>query len=213
PQSFYYVHAAAQLPEGSPPPVFAVPSGNFGNLTAGLLAARMGLPTGPFIAATNVNDVVPQYLASGLFEPRPSLATMSNAMDVGNPSNFARISTLYGGDYRRILDDLRGFRFTDQETSETLRRVYDETGYLLDPHTAVGWAGLETARRREPALAAMPGIVLATAHPAKFREAVEPLIGEKVDLPPSLAACLDRPSRAQDLEPKPEALEAFLRGL
>ena len=152
PQVFYYLHAAAQLPPGAPPPLFVVPSGNFGNLTAGLLAKRLGLPSAGFVAATNVNDVVPEYLATGRFRPRPSERTISSAMDVGNPSNFARILRLYGGDVEAIRRDLVAYRFTDDETREAIRRVFGETGYLLDPHTAVGWLAAEAAleEREDP---------------------------------------------------------------
>lgn len=211
PQSFYYFHAAAQLPAGAPPPVISVPSGNFGNLTAGLLAKRMGLPCSLFVAATNVNDVVPDYLESGRFRPRPSLSTISNAMDVGNPSNFARILALYDGNLEEIRQDVIGVRCTDEETAETIRRVYRETDYLLDPHTAVAWGGLNRSLTRDHM--DLPSIVLATAHPAKFREAVEPAIGTSVALPERLAVCLDRPSRAQDLDPDAKELEAYLRSI
>ncbi|MDY7095606.1 MAG: threonine synthase [Acidobacteriota bacterium] len=224
PQSFYYAHGAAQLlrqlagqlegrTDSPEPPVFVVPSGNFGNLTAGLLAQRMGVEAGAFVAATNVNDVVPEYLEEGIFRPRPSQATLSNAMDVGNPSNFDRILWLYDGDRDAILRDLRGARVTDEETRETIRRVHQTTGYLLDPHTAVGWAGLEELRSQGRVPRDEPAILLATAHPAKFGETVEPLVKAEIPLPERLKECLKRPSRARDLEPEAPALEAFLRGL
>jgi threonine synthase len=218
PQSFYYAHGAALLAgqlasRDSRPPTFVVPSGNFGNLTAGLLARRMGLTTGPFVAATNVNDVVPEYLEEGIFRPRASQATLSNAMDVGNPSNFDRILWLYDGDRNAILRDLHGVRVTDEETRRTIREVYETTGYLLDPHTAVGWAGLETLRDQGTVSRNEPAILLATAHPAKFGETVEDLVKAEIPVPERLAECLSRPSRARDLEPEEEALEALLRDL
>ncbi len=208
PQSFYYFHATAQLPRDAAPPLFAVPSGNFGNLTAGLLAAGMGLPVAGFVAATNVNDVVPTYLETGVFAPRPSTATISNAMDVGNPSNFARILHLCGGELAAVRRLVQGSRHTDDETRQTIRAVFARTGYVLDPHSAVGWRALELelAERREP----VSGIVLATAHASKFREVVEPLIGREIPLPERLAACLDRPRRALPLAPEPAALVRFL---
>lgn len=206
PQSFYYFLAAGR---SASPPMFSTPSGNFGNLCAGLIAKRAGLPAGPFVAATNANDVVPEYLESGVFAPRPSVATVSNAMDVGNPSNFDRILHLYGGDVDAIRRDVRGSRHDDAETRAEIRRVHRERGYVLDPHTAVGLLGLRSVRRREGT--GSPGIVLATAHPAKFREEVEPLIGEPVVLPPSLAEALGRETMARRIAPEMEALRGALR--
>ncbi|MEO1366109.1 MAG: threonine synthase, partial [Acidobacteriota bacterium] len=146
PQSIYYFHAAAQAfaagHDPAQPLLFSTPSGNFGNLTAGLVARRLGLDA-RFIAATNANDVVPQYLDTGRFEPRPSQRTLSNAMDVGHPNNFERILHLYGGDWAAIARDVSGFRVDDGATRETIRRVVDSYGYLLDPHTAVGWLAAE----------------------------------------------------------------------
>ncbi len=208
PQSFYYFHAVAQLPQGSAPPTFVVPSGNFGNLTAGLLAQRLGAPVASFVAATNANDVVPEFLESGLYEPRPSVATISNAMDVGDPSNFERIRHLFDGDDAAIREQIRGFRCSDAETRETIRSVFRRTGYILDPHTAVGYRALEETRQRSGEN--LPGIVLATAHPVKFREHVEPLIDQAIPVPPRLAECLERPRRSLPLPPKEEALRGFL---
>lgn len=211
PQVFYYLHAAAQLPPGTPPPRFVVPSGNFGNLTAGLLAHRLGLPTAGFVAATNVNDVVPEYLETGVFRPRPSARTISSAMDVGDPSNFARVLRLYGGDLAAIRRHVAGYRFTDAETRAAIRRVYGETGRILDPHTAVGWLALEADRAARGAGAPpATAVLLATAHPAKFREVIAPVIGAEVPLPPALAACLERPSRALPLPADDGALKAHL---
>ena len=189
PQAIYYFHAAAQVPRGRPL-LFSTPSGNFGNLTAGLLARRLGLEA-RFIAATNVNDVVPVYLDSGRFEPRPSRRTLSNAMDVGHPNNFERILHLYAGDWSAITHQVRGHRVDDATTRETITRVQRRHGYLLDPHTAVGWHALETALPREPP--GTVGVVLATAHPAKFGDLMEPIIGRDVELPERLARHLKRP--------------------
>jgi threonine synthase len=219
PQVVYYFHAVAQLPAGAPPPRFVVPSGNFGNLTAGLLAQRLGLRTAGFVAATNVNDAVPEYLATGRFRPRPSVRTISSAMDVGDPSNFARVLHLYGGDVAALRRDLAAFRFDDDETRAALREVYRATGYLLDPHSAVGWLALRADRadraaraaRGEPTDPATP-VLLATAHPAKFREVIEPVIGEEIPLPPRLAACLDRPGEALPLAASSASLADFLTG-
>ena len=148
PQSVYYFHAVGQVGQVRRQPtaatiVFSTPSGNFGNLTAGLLAKRAGLPIARFVAATNANDVVPEYLDTGRFEPRSSVSTLANAMDVGHPSNFERMSWLYGGDLDAMRRDIAGCRFTDDDVRATIRRVYEERGYLLDPHSAIAYMGLK----------------------------------------------------------------------
>jgi threonine synthase len=208
PQSFYYVWAYAQLPATSAPPLFAVPSGNFGNLTAGLFALRMGLPVERFVAATNANDVVPAYLASGDFTPRPSLTTLSSAMDVGDPSNFARMLALNGGDHAAMARDIRGSHFSDAETLAGMRALYERYGYAADPHTAVGYLGLARYRADHPSL--FPGIVLSTAHPAKFAEACREALGHEIDLPERLRACLDRQKQAITIPGSDAALQEFL---
>jgi threonine synthase len=207
PQMVYYFHALAQLPAGAELPLFATPSGNFGNLCAGLLAKRIGLPAAGFVAATNANDVVPEYLETGRFRPRASVPTISSAMDVGSPSNFERILWLYGQDRAAIRADVRGSRHDDGETRAAIRRVRDETGVVLDPHTAVGWLGLVEAIADA---GDVTGIVLGTAHPAKFREEVERVLGEEIALPPPLAACLERPDRSVRIAPDLAALRAAL---
>jgi threonine synthase len=207
PQMVYYVHAAAQLPAGSPPPWIAVPSGNFGNLTAGLIAHRCGLPVHRFVAASNVNDVVPEYLETGIYRARPSLATISNAMDVGDPSNFARIEALYGS-ATALRRDVVGNRHDDAATRRAIREVHDRYGYVVDPHTAVAFLGLGEAR--EGVGEEAPGILLSTAHPVKFREHVEPLVGQEIEVPERLAVCLERPSRALPLAAEFGALKDFL---
>ena len=206
PQMFYYVHAAAQLPRGSAP-LFSVPSGNFGNLTAGLMAKRLGMASRGFVAATNVNDVVPEHLRTGVFRPRPSIPTISNAMDVGDPSNFARILALYDGDVDRLRKDLVGSVHDDDETRECIAEVYGRTGYVLDPHSAVGYLGVEAGRR---AFGAGACVMLSTAHPVKFREAVEPAIGSEVPVPERLAACLRAERHVTPIPPETSALRDFL---
>jgi threonine synthase len=188
PQIFYYFYAAAQLP-GEGEILFSTPSGNFGNLTAGLMARALGLEA-RFIAATNINDVVPEYLLSGEFQPRASQRTVSNAMDVGNPSNFARILKLYDGDIERLRRDVSGARFTDAETVAAIRQVDQDFGYVMDPHTAVAYLALRQRLPQEPA--GTRGIALGTAHPAKFSEVVEPAIGRPLELPEALAKHLHR---------------------
>jgi len=213
PQSIYYFHAVAQLSQIGVEDgaarvrdvVFSTPSGNFGNLTAGIVAKRAGLPACRFVAATNVNDVVPAYLETGRYEPRSSVATIANAMDVGHPSNFERMTWLYGGDLDAMRRDVAGCRFSDDEVRAAIRRVFDERGRVLDPHSAIAYLGVK--RQFAPAeLAARPGIFLATAHPAKFAEIVEPIIGRAVDKPPALAHALARPRHVIRIEPTLDAV-------
>jgi threonine synthase len=188
PQTFYYFHIASRLEAGARPLV-STPSGNFGNITAGLFAKRMGFRAGRFVASTNVNDVVPQHLAGGPYRPRPSIATLSNAMDVGDPSNWARILWLYRGSIDDVRRDLLGSAHTDAETLEAMRDVYRRTGYVLDPHSAVAYLGARRGIREEPGTA----VFLSTAHPAKFKETVEGAIERGIDLPPALARVVERP--------------------
>ena len=219
PQAVYYLHAVsqlmAQIQQGAlgKKPLFVVPSGNFGNLTAGLLAHRLGLHRlgAQFVAATNANDVVPRYLAEGIFEPKDSVRTVSNAMDVGDPSNLARIRHLYGDDVEALRRDIRGVVVDDETTRETIARVDRDHGVLLDPHTAVGWHAAETVLpdHDDDTVA----IVLATAHPAKFAEVVEPVIGRKVELPERLARHLHREVKTVPLRPDLDALRSALRTL
>ena len=223
PQMVYYFHAVAgiaRLPDASPADlVVCTPSGNFGNLTAGLLARRAGLPIARFVAATNVNDVVPQYLETGAFSPRPSVRTIANAMDVGHPSNFERMLWLYGHDADAMRRDIAGIRYRDENVRDTIKRVYEARGYLLDPHSAIGYMGLkaylgregregqEGQDRREKQV----GIFLATAHPAKFSEIVEPIIGRRVQTPAPLADALARPRHVLRMDASLEAVAEALR--
>jgi threonine synthase len=171
--------------------VFSVPSGNFGNLCGGLLAQKMGIPISRFIAATNANDIVPNYLVNGQFLPRPSVQTISNAMDVGHPSNFARLTDLYGNDYSSIIKEIKGITFTDDQTKTIIKEVFERYNYLMCPHTAIGFGGLmELLQSHET------GICLSTAHPCKFHDVVEPLIGQAVEIPQRLSAIIDRKKHA-----------------
>ncbi|MFM8347931.1 MAG: threonine synthase [Bacteroidota bacterium] len=188
PQSFYYGYAWSRLADNGRV-VCSVPSGNFGNLTAGLIARRLGFPIDRLIASTNVNDVVPAFLSGHAYQPRPSVSTISNAMDVGNPSNFDRILALYKGETQAIRADVSGYAFSDEQTGDAMRRVLAATGYLMDPHGAVGWLGLEQFEREHGRSGA--GVFLETAHPAKFLEAVESVTGTAVALPPALLALRD----------------------
>ncbi|MDV4072485.1 threonine synthase [Elizabethkingia anophelis] len=186
PQSFYYFWAYAQLKKENKKIVFSVPSGNFGNLTAGLLAYKMGLPVNRFIASTNINNVVPQYLKTGTYEAKASLSTVSNAMDVGNPSNFERMKDLFQEDVTKFREIISGYYFIDEETKATVQEVYKESGYLLDPHGAVAYLGLVQYQKEQQQ--DFNGVLLETAHPAKFIETVEESISEKIEIPEKLSA-------------------------
>lgn len=204
PQTFYYFHMFAQLDESARENFdVCTPSGNFGNLTAGLMAKRMGFPVSQFIAATNVNDVVPEYLQTGEFEPRPSAETLSNAMDVGNPSNFARMLWLYNGSVDAMRRDVVGRAYTDEQTRETIQSVHARNGYVLDPHSAIGYLGASESQ-------AATRVFLATAHPAKFRETVEPVIKDEVPLPPAIQERATRPEYVSEMAADYGALKEFL---
>ena len=210
PQVFYYFLLAGLDSAGGrhDGPIVSVPSGNFGNLTAGLIAKRIGLPVAQFVAATNVNDAVPNYLKSGRYEPRPSIATVANAMDVGAPSNFERVQALYKGDLAALRRDVVGFAYEDSRVIEEIGRVHRQHGYVLDPHSAIAWLALKDRLGDEPDAS---GIFLATAHPAKFREVVEPAIGRSIALPGALADALSRPRHSVSMPADYAALEEFLR--
>ncbi len=185
PQAFYYFYAYAQLKKmgKADEVVVCVPSGNFGNITAGLFGKQMGLPVKRFIAANNRNDIFYQYLQTAEYCPRPSVATIANAMDVGNPSNFARVLDLYGGSHERIAAEISGATYTDEQIREAVRQTYQETGYLLDPHGACGYRAL--TEQLQPG---ETGVFLETAHPAKFLQTVENAIGATVQIPEKLQA-------------------------
>lgn len=183
PQAFYYFYAYAQLKRAGKADqlVVCVPSGNFGNITAGLFGKRMGLPVKRFIAANNRNDIFFQYLQTGQYNPRPSIATIANAMDVGDPSNFARVLDLYGASHEAITADVSGTTYTDEQIRDTVKETWGKYQYLLDPHGACGYRALE-----EGLQAGEIGVFLETAHPAKFLETVEAILGEKVEVPVKL---------------------------
>jgi len=211
PQVFYYflLSGLGGAQDGGQGPVVAVPSGNFGDLTAGLIAKRLGLRVRRFVAATNVNDAVPRYLQSGRYAPRDSVRTVANAMDVGAPSNFERMQWLYGGDLDALRRDVTGFAYDDARVVAEIGRVEREHGYLLDPHGAIGWLAINDVLRTEGDEAT--GVFLATAHPAKFREVVEPAIGRPLPLPPALAAAITRPRFSKPLSSEYADLRALLR--
>jgi threonine synthase len=210
PQSFYYFRAVAQLDKQAAAPVFVVPSGNFGNLVAGLFAKRSGLPIAHFVAATNANDIVPHYLQTGNFTPRPSVQTISNAMDVGNPSNFARMMELFNNDRKQFTDELSGFSFTDVETSKAIADVYSNNNYLLDTHGAVGYLAWKAYEKKYPEVT---GIILETAHPAKFSEPVKAAIGREPAIPERLEATMKKEKVAIQMQPSFSNLKDWLIAL
>jgi threonine synthase len=207
PQAFYYFYAYAQLKKQGKADnlVVCVPSGNFGNITAGLFGQRMGLPVKRFIAANNKNDIFYQYLKTGVYTPKPSIATIANAMDVGDPSNFARILDLYKGDHAAIKANISGTTYSDEEIRETVRAIYQETGYLLDPHGACGCRALS-----EGLQAGEVGVFLETAHPAKFRDTVEGIIQAPVAIPEKLQAFMKGTKQSVEMSKEFSAFKAYL---
>ena len=194
PQSFYYHYAYSKLKSKGKPVVFSVPSGNFGNLTAGLIAKRMGLPVEKFIASTNANDVIPQYLTTGNFTPRASVATLSNAMDVGNPSNFPRIAALYENNVEKIREDVVGYAFNDEETRQAILSLYNKNKYIACPHTAVAYLGLKKYIENNPQK--VSGVFLGTAHPAKFGDVLDEQVASQIVLPNALKQALSKEKKS-----------------
>ncbi len=205
PQSFYYTYAYSRLAGQSDRLVFCVPSGNFGNLCGGLLAKKMGVPIDKFIAASNANDIVPTYLETAKFLPRPSIQTISNAMDVGNPSNFARLLDLYQGDYNKVIQDIHGIRFNDAETRDLIKEVYQKYHYVMCPHTAIGYGGLKHYLEEGET-----GVFLSTAHPCKFKDIVEELISEEVEIPLRLRKIIEREKQVVAMTTEYDDFKSFL---
>lgn len=203
PQSFYYFNAVKQLDHNNV--IFVVPSGNFGNITAGILAQTMGLHVKHFVAATNINDVVPEYVNTSVYAPRPSVQTISNAMDVGNPSNFYRMVSLLGSTWNNVIENLSAFSYTDEQTKEAMKDVYHNYGYILDPHGAVGYL----AAKEKIALTGHDGpiVFLETAHPSKFIETVETTLDIKVDIPERLAILSEREEEYYSLDKEFESFK------
>jgi threonine synthase len=206
PQSFYFFYAIAQLPETKKPVVVSVPSGNFGNLTAGLIAKKMGLKIDNLIASTNSNHSVIDYLETGIFDPLKTQYTITNAMDVGNPSNFPRILDLYRRKHSDIAADLKGFWFTDSETRQAMVDLQKDFNYLADPHGAVGYAGLKKYQKKNNCT----GIFLETAHPAKFPEEVERATNKKVQMPEALNGLLKLEKKSIKISQDYSCLKSFL---
>lgn len=209
PQQFYYFFAVKQWSDKKNPPVISVPSGNFGNICAGLLAMKSGLPVHHFIAACNSNDVISNYLETGQLVPQKAVATLSNAMDVGNPSNFVRILELFQHQIPDLKNKLSAFTITDKETAETIARLSDIYGYLADPHGAVGYLSLERYLQSHPG---EKGIFLETAHPVKFPAAVEETTGKVIPVPESIEDIMNRPKNSTVIKPGYDSLREFLLG-
>jgi len=208
PQCLYYFYAVSRLPKPNKNVVFAVPSGNFGNLAAGILAQRMGLHIDMFVAATNSNKVVPDYLGGMPFSAKPSIQTISNSMDVGNPSNFYRLLALYGGDESLLKKNVKGYFYADQPTRESMLGVKEATGYIMDPHGAVAYLGLKDFMSTYPGK--YIGVFLETAHPGKFRKVVEETLGELLVLPERLEAFMKGEKKVSSLANEYEAFKEFL---
>lgn len=199
PQAFYYFYAYAQLQKLGKDKnvVICVPSGNFGNITAGLFGKKMGLPVSRFIAANNKNDIFLQYLNTGVYTPRPSVATIANAMDVGDPSNFARVLDLYKHSHEAICAEISGCTYTDEQIGETMVKAFNETGYVLDPHGAVAYRSLEEGLKEGET-----GIFLETAHPAKFKSTVDAILQENIEIPEKLAAFMRGEKQTVEMDSK-----------
>lgn len=204
PQGFYYVRAYGQVRHHGKPVVFSTPSGNFGNLSAGAMVQQMGLPVAHFVAATNLNQVVPSYLKTGVYSPKASVATISNAMDVGSPSNFVRLAHLYGDSYDRFKENVSGYFYDDDQTRAAMQQTYSQYGYVTCPHTAIGILGLQAYL--SDSKHDYVGVALATAHPSKFKPLVEEVLRQPVEVPERLANLAGRPKQSIQI---PAQFEAF----
>ncbi|MCK8140981.1 threonine synthase [Flavobacterium sp. I-SCBP12n] len=189
PQMFYFFFAYKALKKQNKPLIFSCPSGNFGNICAGIISKKMGLPIEHFVASTNVNDTVPRFLENGMYDPKPSKATISNAMDVGNPSNFIRIQEMYQNDLAQFKKDFSSFTFSDEETLEAMKTIYNTNGYIAEPHGAVGYLGLKKELQNHKNDI---GIFLETAHPIKFLDTVEPALNVKLPIPTQIESVLNK---------------------
>ncbi len=193
PQMFYFAFAYKQLKNKQKDLIFSVPSGNFGNICAGMMAQKLGLPVTQFIASTNINRVVPNYMESGNYKPIKSFQTISNAMDVGDPSNFIRIQNIYNNDFEELKKHLSSYSFSDDETREAMEIIFRENNYTTDPHGAVGYLGLKRFLNKK---GNMQGIFLETAHPVKFLDVVEPVIGESIEFPKQIKEIINKTKEA-----------------
>ena len=206
PQMFYYFIAYRALKIKNKKLVFSVPSGNYGNICAGMMAQKLGMPVKHFVASTNVNDVVPKFMENGIYEPMASIATISNAMDVGDPSNFVRIRHLHNDDLETLQEHLSSYAFSDKATKATMKEVYSKTGYVMDPHGAVGYLGLKEYQKSHPDTY---GIFLETAHPVKFLDVVEDTLGLSPEIPPQIMNVMDKEKKSVSIATYDE-LKQFL---
>jgi len=206
PQLFYFLFAYKQLKSTTKELVFSVPSGNFGNICAGLVAQRLGMPVKHFVASTNVNDTVPQFMQTGEYHPKPSTATISNAMDVGDPSNFIRIRHLFQDDFKTLNENLNSFSFTDVATKSAMKEIHKKFGYVADPHGAVGYLGLREYQKNHPNVY---GVFLETAHPVKFLDVVEDTLGTTLEIPSQIQKVMGKEKRSIKINTYGE-LKAYL---
>ena len=207
PQQFYYFFAYKQWTDKTTLPVIAVPSGNFGNICAGILAMQSGLPINHFIAACNENDIVTHYLQTQQFKPKQAVATLSNAMDVGNPSNFIRILEIFNHQFPELASKLSSYKITDAETVATIKEVYEKENYLLDPHGAVGYLAVKMFLNNNPGL---KGIFLETAHPIKFPDAVESATQKKMEIPEAMLPMMNAVKKSKKIRPSYDLLKEYL---
>lgn len=206
PQLFYFLFAYKQAKSQGKEIVFSVPSGNFGNICAGMVAQKLGMPVKHFVAATNVNDTVPEFMKTGEYSPKPSTATISNAMDVGDPSNFVRIRHLFQDDFEALSKHLSSYTFTDEQTREAMKHIHKASNYIADPHGAVGYLGLKKYQEKHPDTY---GIFLETAHPVKFLDVVEGTIGKRLEIPPQIHYVMDKEKKSIPIK-KYEDLKNYL---
>jgi threonine synthase len=206
PQLFYFLFAYKQAKSKGKEMVFSVPSGNFGNICAGMVAQKLGMPVKHFVASTNVNDVVPKFMREGIYNPVPSIATISNAMDVGDPSNFVRIRHLYQDDLSTLKENLSSYAFTDDATKAAMKEVHTQTGYVMDPHGAVGYLGLKEYQKNNPNTY---GIFLETAHPVKFLDVVEETLGLSPEIPSQIQKVMGRQKKSNKISSY-DALKSYL---
>ena len=207
PQMFYFFFAYKELKKQNKPLVFSCPSGNFGNICAGIMAKKLGLPIAHFVAATNINDTVPRFLENGFYNPKPSKATISNAMDVGNPSNFIRIQEMYQNDLEAFKKDFSSFTFSDTATLEAMQTIYNRSGYIAEPHGAIGYIGLKKELDNQPDAV---GVFLETAHPIKFLDTVEPALDVTLPIPPQIEHVLGKEKVSVKIRSY-EELKSFLK--
>lgn len=189
PQMFYFFFAYKELKKYNKPLIVSCPSGNFGNICAGIMAKKLGLPLTHFVASTNANDTIPRFLENGIYDAKPSIATISNAMDVGNPSNFVRIQEMYNNDLSEFEKDFSSYTYTDEETKFAMKNIHANSGYIAEPHGAVGYLGLKKELEKQPNSI---GFFLETAHPIKFLDVVEPILNVKLEIPKQIESVLGK---------------------